>query len=286
MMSHADTPPEPGLPDTPPARLPGRAVLSVAGDEARAFLQRVITTDLAGLDPGECRPGALLTPQGKILADFLVFAENQTLWLDVPEAAADGLAKRLSLFRLRARAEIVLNTDLVPVWSTAPFPGSAPDPRLGARIQRGIAPASAAGPEKSLDTHEFRAGVPAFGRDYGEAEVFPTDVNLDVYGGVGWRKGCFIGQEVVSRMKRRGTIRKRSIPSTFAGEAPPRGTAVMAGDSKIGAISSALGHNAIVLARLDKLGSANRYAEADGQEAHLTVDAALVPAPPAPHGHG
>ena len=82
-------------------------------------------------------------------------------------------------------------------------------------------------------------------------------------------------------MKRRGTIRKRSIPAAFAGDAPERGTAVMAGDARIGAISSALGHRAIVLARLDKLGTATRYAEADGQEAHLTVDAALVPdAPP------
>lgn len=119
--------------------------------------------------------------------------------------------------------------------------------------------------------------MPAFGRDYGEAEVFPTDVNLDVYGGIGWKKGCFIGQEVVSRMKRRGTIRKRSIPAVFAGEAPPRGTAVMAGDVKVGAISSALGHNAIILARLDKLGTATRYAEADGMEAHITVAEALVP---------
>lgn len=285
-MTATDLPPASRLPGTPPARLPGRTVLSVAGEEARAFLQRVITSDLEGLEPGECRAGALLTPQGKILVDFLIFAEDGTVWLDVPDSAADGLAKRLSLFRLRARAEIVLNGDLVPVWSTAPFPGSAPDPRLGPRIQRGIAPATGAGEAKSLDAYEVQAGVPAFGRDYEEAEVFPSDVNLDVYGGVAWKKGCFIGQEVVSRMKRRGTIRKRSIPAAFAGEAPPRGTAVMAGDTRIGAISSALGHNAVVLARLDKLGSVTRYAEADGQEAHLTVDAALVPEPPAPHGHG
>lgn len=245
--------------------------------EARAFLQRVITADVEGLAPGECRPGALLTPQGKILADFMMFAEGETVWLDVPAEAAEALVKRLTLFKLRARVEIVMNTGLVAVWAAAPFPGSAPDPRLDGRIHRGLCDAEAAGADKPLDVHEFEAGVPAFGRDYGEAEVFPTDVNLDVYGGIGWKKGCFIGQEVVSRMKRRGTIRKRSIPAVFAGEAPPRGTAVMAGDVKVGAISSALGHNAIILARLDKLGTATRYAEADGMEAHITVAEALVP---------
>jgi len=267
------------LPDTPPFILPARQIVSVAGTEARALLQRVITTDITSLQPGQCRPGALLTPQGKILVDFLIFAEGDTVWLDVPAEASEGLVKRLILFKLRAKAEILFNNDLRAVWSTAPFPGSAPDPRLDGRVHRGIT--AEGGEIRALDTIEIEAGVPAFGRDYGEAEVFPTDVNLDVYGGIGWKKGCFIGQEVVSRMKRRGTIRKRSIPAAFAGDAPERGTAVMAGDARIGAISSALGHRAIVLARLDKLGTATRYAEADGQEAHLTVDAALVPdAPP------
>jgi hypothetical protein len=263
------------IPDALPNTLPGRSVLSVAGAEARTFLQRVITADVTDLEPGTCRPGALLTPQGKILVDFMIFADGQTVWLDVPSEAAESLVKRLSLFKLRARAEVVVNADLVAVWATSPFPGSAPDPRLDSRIHRGIT--QSGGPEKSLDAYEFEAGVPAFGRDYGESEVFPTDVNLDVYGGVAWKKGCFIGQEVVSRMKRRGTIRKRSIPAVFAGEAPPRGTAVMAGDSRIGAISSARGHSAIVLARLDKLGASERYAEADGQEAHLSISEDVLP---------
>ena len=125
--------------------------------------------------------------------------------------------------------------------------------------------------ERALDVIEIEAGVPAFGRDYGEAEVFPTDVNLDAFGGVGWKKGCFIGQEVVSRMKRRGTIRKRSLPATFAAEAPPAGTGIMAGPTTIGAISSSLGHHAVILARLDRLKAAEHYCEADGQEASIVV---------------
>ncbi|OLF72395.1 hypothetical protein AWH62_11235 [Maricaulis sp. W15] len=252
-----------------PFILPDRQILSVAGPDARDLLQRIITADVTGLTAGQCRPGALLTPQGKIMVDFLVFADGETIWLDVPAAAADMLLKRLTLFKLRAKAEIVLNSDLIAVWSTSPFPGSAEDPRLAGRVHRGI---GESGSEvRALDRLEIEAGVPAFGRDYGEADVFPTDVNLDAFGGVGWKKGCFIGQEVVSRMKRRGTIRKRSLPATFAAEAPPPGTAVMAGPTTVGAISASLGHHAVILARLDRLRAAEHYCEADGQEATIVV---------------
>lgn len=252
-----------------PFALPDRHILSVAGPDARDLLQRVITADVVNLEDKHCRPGALLTPQGKILVDFLIFADGETLWLDVPASAAEGLLKRLTLFKLRARAEIVLNTDMRALWSTTPFPGSAEDPRLAGRVHRGIGEQGSE--ERTLDALEIQAGVPAFGRDYGEADVFPTDVNLDAFGGVGWKKGCFIGQEVVSRMKRRGTIRKRSLPAVFAAAAPAPGTAVMAGTSTVGAITSALDHHAVILARLDRLVAAERYCEADGQEANIVV---------------
>jgi len=252
-----------------PFTLPDRQIISVAGPDARDLLQRLITADVANLEDGQCRPGALLTPQGKVLVDFLVFTEGETVWLDVPAGAVDGLLKRLTMFKLRARAEIVLNAGLVPLWSTTPFPGSTEDPRLGGRVQRGIG--EQGGEARRLDAIEIMAGVPAFGRDYGEADVFPTDVNLDAWGGIGWKKGCFIGQEVVSRMKRRGTIRKRSLPAVFAAAAPPPGTAIMAGTSTVGAITSAHEHHAVILARLDRLKTAERYCEAAGQEANITV---------------
>lgn len=257
--------------DTELHRLPDRAVISVVGPEARAYLQRVITAEMDTLDTGQCRPGALLTPQGKILADFMIFAEHDSVWLDVHANAADGLMKRLCLFRLRARAEIAVHEDLIPVWSKSRFEGSAPDPRLDGKIHRAIRTAGIAVAQSPLDAQEIVLGVPAFGRDYGEAEVFPTDVNLDIYGGVGWKKGCFIGQEVVSRMKRRGTIRKRSLPAVFAAAAPPSGTPVMAGAVTIGEITSSHDNYAIVRARLDRLKTADRYAEADGQQANIVV---------------
>ncbi|MHA6289302.1 CAF17-like 4Fe-4S cluster assembly/insertion protein YgfZ [Maricaulis sp. CAU 1757] len=258
--------------------LPGRTVISVIGPDARSFLQRVITADIEAVGPGHCVPSALLTPQGKVLADFLVFADGDAVWLDCLSPAADGLVKRLSLFRLRAKAEIAVHADLVPVWSRDAFDGSAADPRLDGTIHRGLCQTGGEAPQaRPLDAHEIRLGCPAFGRDYGEAQVFPTDVNLDLYGGIGWKKGCFIGQEVVSRMKRRGSIRKRTVPAVFAGHAPAPGTPVTAGPTTIGEISSADGHTALVLARLDKLRTAEHYCEADGQQANLTVPDAYWP---------
>lgn len=259
-------------------RLPGRAVIEITGPEARDFLQRVITVDVADLAPGDCRPGALLTPQGKILVDFLIFAEDDTLRLDVAEDAAAGLAKRLTMFKLRAKAEIMQQSDAVAVWSETAFDGSAADPRLEG-VFRGIT--ETAGEAASLDAREIAAGVPVFGRDYAEAEVFPTDVNLDVYGGVGWKKGCFIGQEVVSRMKRRGSIRKRALAVVFDGEAPPAGTSLKAGSSTIGEITSSSGHHAVGIVRLDRLDSAAEPATAEGQAASIDVPDALRPDPAA-----
>ena len=214
---------------------PARTILSVSGPEARALLQRVITADVETLEPGQCRPGALLTPQGKLAVDFLLFADGETVWLDVPNAPAEALAKRLSMFKLRAKAEIVINTDLAALWSEHPFEGSAEDPRFGGTV----------------------------------------------YGGIGWKKGCFIGQEVVSRMKRRGTIRKRSLSLSFSGDAPARGTPVLAGTSTIGEITSSHGHDAIALIRLDRLEATSEAPQADGQTCRIDVPENLRPDAPA-----
>ena len=258
---------------------PARTILSVSGPEARALLQRVITADVERLEAGQCRPGALLTPQGKLAVDFLMMADGDTVWLDVPASAAEAFAKRLSMFKLRAKAEIVINTDLAALWSEQPFEGSAPDPRFGEGVHRGIG--EEAGDAISLDALEIEHGIPAFGRDYNEAGVFPTDVNLDVYGGIGWKKGCFIGQEVVSRMKRRGTIRKRSLAVSFDSDAPPAGTPITAGTTTLGEITSAHGHHAIALIRLDKLDSASEAPQAADQPARIALPDTLRPEAPA-----
>jgi len=265
-------------------RLENRALISITGPEARALLQRVITADVETLETGQSHPGALLTPQGKTMVDFLLFAEGDTVWIDIWADAAEALIKRLSLYKLRADAVIALCDDLVPVWSETDFSGSAPDPRFSGGVYRGMAPSSEAtqADAGALAAKEISQGVPSYGRDYGEAEIFPTDVNLDVYGGIGWQKGCFIGQEVVSRMKRRGTIRKRSVAMSFEANAPTKGTKVSAGEITLGEITSASGQNAIALIRLDKLDKADAPVMADTQAARITVLDALKPDAPAP----
>jgi len=249
-----------------PQTIADRAIIHLAGPDARSLLQRVVTGDAQAVAPDRIIPSALLTPQGKILADFLMHEAPDGLYLDVFAEAADALVKRLGLYRLRADVAISRREDLSALWLGWAFPGGAPDPRDPAIGWRGVGPAD--GEVVSLDAVEINAGIPAFGRDYGEAEVFPTDVNLDLQDGVAWSKGCYIGQEVVSRMKRRGTIRKRTLPVRLDAEAPA-GAAIMAGGSTLGAVTSVRAPRALALIRLDRWEKADGPVEIDGQAAEI-----------------
>ncbi len=248
-------------------QLSDRVVLSITGKDTHDFLQRVITTDMSGLAAGEIRSGALLTPQGKIVVDFLVHGRQDGVWIDVWREAAESLLKRLTLYRLRADAQIELGGDHAVIVGTG-----QPDPRSDALPRRAVLePGNDPDAAARQATLEIAAGVPAFGRDYGEAEVFPTDVNLDLFGGIGWKKGCFIGQEVLSRMKRRGTIRKRSVRITDSGEMLPAGADLVAGDLVIGQLTSVDGSCAIARIRTDRLEKADAALTVDGTpvEVHL-----------------
>lgn len=256
--------------------LPERAILSINGSDARALLQRVITADVETLERGQCRPGALLTPQGKTMVDFLIFADGDQVLIDVHSDAADALAKRLKMYKLRADATMERRADLHAVWSGQPD-DLAVDPRLRGRAWRGISDEAPQPDTGQLSALEIAHGIPAFGRDYGEGDIFPTDVNLDVYGGIGWNKGCFIGQEVVSRMKRRGTIRKRSVAVSFEGDAPDVGTALKAGAVSVGALTSVNGSNAVALIRVDKLEKVGGDVTAGDQPAQIDVPDNLKP---------
>ena len=176
--------------------------------------------------------------------------------------------------------------DLMPVISADPLSGLPADPRLDGLLWRGIHEADDGLPEgdAALEALEIANGVPSYGRDYGEADVFPTDVNLDIYQGVGWQKGCFIGQEVVSRMKRRGTIRKRSLPVSFEGDAPDAGTPIKAGNTTLGEITSSQGSDAVGLIRIDRLETALEKGEtamAGDQSANIVLPDTHRPDAPA-----
>ena len=279
MMTVAETLP----PDTGFHPLYNRGVLLIEGDDAINFLDRVITCSVASLHDGEYRVGALLSPQGKVQTDFLIFRSEDSVYLDTHIDQIETLKKKLRMLRMRAKVDITtLETQTVlplfwkPNTALPEFPNSVvfQDPRFITSESTGgntvyrilLDQRDRSRPEtirfvtsssgSSYKTIRIAAGVPEFGQDYNNQEVFPTDVNLDIYGGIDYNKGCFIGQEVVSRMRRRGTIRKRTVK--IVGESIEKNAEIRS-DRLIGKVTSVLGNNGLACVRVDKLNGADRY---------------------------
>jgi folate-binding protein YgfZ len=228
-------------------RLPDRAIISLTGPDTLALLERTVTHTVADWAAGTARYGALLTPQGKVIADYIAHRSADGVRIDVHEEAADDLVKRLKMFRLRAAVEIARDDALVSAIDV----NGTPDPRSGKLPGRSIVAAGeAAEPLPRWDALAIAAGVPEWGRDYRAAEVFPTDINMDLMNGVDYRKGCFVGQEVASRMKRKGLIRKRTV--RVRGAALAAGAEVRAGAGLIGTVTSAAGSDGLALIRTDR----------------------------------
>jgi len=250
------------------AELEDRGVLRVAGEEAASFLQGLLTNDVQSLAVGAARYAALLSPQGKILFDFLALrvpAESGTAFLiDCPADRLGELAKRLGFYRLRAKVMITdESADLAVVAFWDAPPSEAPggflyvdprDPRLGWRaILPRAAAAAAAGGVDEYEAHRISLGVPRGGVDFAYADIFPHDANLDLLHGVDFEKGCYVGQEVVSRMRHRGALRKRTVRVALSGAAPALGTPVLAGETPVGTLGSAANGLALALVRLDRV---------------------------------
>lgn len=257
------------------AVLDDRSVLAVTGEDAKSFLHNVVTCAVEGLGPGEARAGALLTPQGKIVADFLLLATADGALLDVAEPALAELKKRLTLYRLRAKVAIDDLSGTLAVaalWGAADgdLPASAAsfaDPRLASLGRRAFLPKDGAalalaamGAEiaTAADWHAHRIalGVPEGGRDYAFGDAFAHEADLDQLGGVDFRKGCYIGQEVVSRMEHRGTARSRIVPVAIDGPAPPPGSEIAAAGKPLGRMGSSAGARGLALLRLDRVAEA------------------------------
>jgi folate-binding protein YgfZ len=241
---------------TRPERL-DRSVIAVTGPDARAFLQNVLTQDLERLDDARVIYAALLSPQGKVSADMFVWAREDAVTLDVSPARASDLLRRLSVYKLRAHVTLadVGETRTVLV-SERPIEGGAGDPRLRELGYRAVSAAEdaktlAAGDEAYLDKR-IALGVPDLAHDAKAEEVFAGEALLEELNGVAFDKGCFVGQENVSRMKRRGTTRKKFCPIVFEGDALEYGTPVLAGDAEIGGVRTGVAGRAIALVRLDR----------------------------------
>ncbi|WP_316188123.1 MULTISPECIES: folate-binding protein [unclassified Bradyrhizobium] len=258
--------------------LDDRGVVQVSGDDARKFLNGLFTTDVTKLTPGEARFGALLTPQGKIIVDFLVAQVPATdagerFLLDCPRALAQALTDKLNLYKLRAKVAVSNRSGelgVIAVWDGAI--GATPEPsfvdprheRLGARViapQEALAEIAARLGAEIVDSdayeaHRIDCSVPRGGLDFMYGDAFPHETNMDRLHGVDVGKGCYVGQEVVSRMHHRGTTRTRAAKVLLDGPSPEPGTPILAGDKTVGTMGSAAAQKGMALLRIDRAAEA------------------------------
>lgn len=259
------------------AFLPDRGVVKLAGEDARNFLNGLVTTDVTQLAPGVARFGALLTPQGKIIVDFLITeapaGHGGGFLLDCPRPLAQALADKLGFYKLRAKVTVENlsgNLGVIAAWDGEPAmkPDLAfADPRSGTLGWRILAPPELAKKVADLigadlvdstayEAHRIAAGVPRGGLDFIYGDAFPHETNMDRLHGVDFDKGCYVGQEVVSRMQHRGTARTRTVRVTLEGAPPEAGSPILAGDKPVGTMGSTSGQNGLALIRTDRVADA------------------------------
>jgi tRNA-modifying protein YgfZ len=236
------------------AVLESRAVVAVDGEDWRDFLQGLITQDVETLRPGEARFAALLTPQGRLLFDLFVIGREDGVWLDVEREGREALIARLGLYRLRAKVRIAAEDARVfAAWGDPPGAGWVPDPRLPALGWRGYGfEVASNASEADYQAHRLALGIPG-PADWGTEKTYPIEANFDLLNGIDFKKGCFVGQETTSRMKRRGQIKNRMAPIAFEGPPPAPGAEVLAGDLRAGEVLSGADGRAMALLRLDRI---------------------------------
>jgi len=259
------------------ALLPDRGVVKVAGDDARGFLNGLVTNDMGKVAPGKPRFAALLTPQGKIIIDFIVaeapINDGGGFFLDCPRALASALVEKLNFYKLRAKViceDLSSVLGVMAIWdgtAESEYGLSYPDPRLPALGSRIMLPPHLAeeaaadlggmlAGADAYEAHRIALGVPRGGLDFIYGDTFSHEADMDQLNGVDFGKGCYIGQEVVSRVEHRASARSRVVPIVYDEFAPSSGLPVMAGDRQIGTLGSTAKGHGLALMRLDRIGDA------------------------------
>ncbi|MBY2922653.1 folate-binding protein YgfZ [Rhizobium leguminosarum] len=248
----------------PAVFLNDRSLLLVSGAEAQSFLQNLITTDITSLGADEARPGALLTPQGKILFDFMIWQDGDGYMIETEAGQRDGLLKRLTMYKLRAAVTLAPGTEdgVTVSWG---------EDAEGVRDSQGVRDSRFAkagvtltrragrhgdGKEALYDALRISHGIVTSGSDFALQDAFPHDVLMDFNGGLSFRKGCYVGQEVVSRMQHRGTARRRVVTVSAATALPETGTEITASGKPVGTLGSVEGGNGLAIVRIDRAGAA------------------------------
>src|SRR5262245_49634420 len=259
------------------ALLPDRGVVKVAGDDTRKFLNGLVTSDIAKVTPAAASFAALLTPQGKIIVDFILAeappADGGGFFLDCPRALASTLMQRLNFYKLRAKViveDLSETLGVLAIWdgdAATEYGLCYRDPRLPALGLRCMLPPHLAGEAAAdlgaafveptaYEAHRIALGVPRGGLDFIYGDAFPHESDMDQFGGIDFDKGCFVGQEVVSRIEHRGSARARVVPVAFDGFAPEAGTPVSVGDKTIGTLGSTAQGRGLAMLRLDRAADA------------------------------
>jgi folate-binding protein YgfZ len=259
------------------ALLPDRGVVKVAGDDARRFLNGLVTNDMAKVSPGHPRFAALLTPQGKIIIDFIIAEapaeDGGGFFLDAPKALAGTLVEKLNFYKLRAKVICEDLSEVLGVMAAWDGKGdseyglSYPDPRLPALDLRVMLPPHLAGEAaadlgatlstaESYEAHRIALAVPRGGIDFIYGDTFPHEADMDQLSGVDFEKGCYVGQEVVSRVEHRASARSRVVPIAYDEFAPSSGLPITAGDKQVGTLGSTAKGHGLALLRLDKIADA------------------------------
>jgi folate-binding protein YgfZ len=265
-----------------------RGVLALSGEEARTFLQGLVTNDVMRVGPDRAIWAALLTPQGRYLHDFFIAqGPDGALWLDCEAERRQDLMRRLTIYKLRAKVKIAdaaAELAVVRLWGRGaterlglpPEAGAAQplgggivftdprDARLGARAMLPRAEAAvladrlgvAVGSRERYETLRLALGVPEGSRDLEPEKALPMESRFDLLNGIDWQKGCYVGQELTARMRYRALVKKRLIPVIVEGPAPEAGTPVLLDGEEAGVIRSAGGGYGLALMRLDKLENA------------------------------
>jgi tRNA-modifying protein YgfZ len=243
------------------AALSARAVLAVTGEDRIAFLQGLVSNDVAEAQPGRAVWAALLTPQGKWLADFFIHADGERLLLDCERGQSPMLLQRLSRYRLRSRVALSEADQRVYVaWDGDPEAVglAARDPRLPQAGWRVLSaePIAVNATEADWDVHRLSLGLPDGSRDLETEKSVLLEAGFDELNGVSWTKGCYMGQELTARTKYRGLVKRRLVPVLIDGAEPPSGSPLLRDGREVGTMRSVRGPHGMALVRLEALESA------------------------------
>ena len=262
----------------PTVHLTERRLIEIGGKEATGFLERLVTADVEGLGEGKAVACALLTPQGKILFDFVISKTGSTFLVDIRADQVADFIRRLTLYRLRAKVTFDEKSDIgvYAIWNEEGHEAGVTDTRFPeeAKVARAYGDLTADASLADWNTLRIGHGVAESGSDYELSDAFPHDVLMDLNAGVDFSKGCFVGQEVVSRMKHRKTARRRV--AIVAGEAPlpASSTSIEADGKPVGTLGTVEGDKALAIVRIDRVADAlaeNLAITADGVSVSLSL---------------